>query len=80
MPGWLGRGGAFVSGAVTPQSAGDATVAASLATLTRARYGRAATMDGSVLDEALDAAMAAARRAASKHSWLSELVKRIRRG
>lgn len=80
VPGWLGRGGAFVSGAVTAQSATDATVAASLAALTRARYGRAATMDGSALDEALDAATAAARRAASKHSWLSELIRRIRRG
>jgi hypothetical protein len=77
VKGWLGRGGALVSGSATPQNVGDANLASSLQALSRARYGRAAgTLDGGALDEALDTAMAAARRAASEHSWMADLLKR----
>ncbi len=74
--GWLGRGGALVSGATTAQAAGDAAVADSLTAFSRARYGRGTALDGSALDEALDTAMTTARRAASRHSWLATLIRR----
>ncbi|HQZ39097.1 MAG TPA: hypothetical protein PLH72_08655 [Vicinamibacterales bacterium] len=76
IEGWLGRSGAFVSGSATPQSATDAAVSGSLLTLTRLRYGRGAAFDSGHLDQALDTALETARRAASEHSWLSELLKR----
>jgi hypothetical protein len=76
MKGLLGRGGALVSGSITPQSTKDAALASSLETFTRARYGRDSKLDSSALDEALEAATAAARRAASHHSWVAELMKR----
>ena len=72
----LGRGGAIVSGAATAQNTPDAAIADSLRTLTVARYGRAATVDGSALDEALDTAMTAAGRARAKHAWWKTLVSR----
>ena len=76
MKGWFGRGGALVSGSATPQNVADANLASSLLAFTRARYGRTDKLDGSALDEALDTAMAAARRAASEHSWLADLLRR----
>jgi hypothetical protein len=74
--GFLGRGGAYVSGSATPQTVGDANLASSLTTFTRVRYGRTGTLDGGTLDEALATAMAAARRAASEHSFVSDLFSR----
>jgi hypothetical protein len=76
MKGMMGRGGSLVSGSVTSQSTTDSAVASSLETFTRARYGRDPKLDGSALDEALEAAMAAASRTATAHSWLTELMKR----
>lgn len=77
VTGWLGRGGALVSGSATPQNVGDANLASSLLALSRARYGRAGgKLDRNALDEALETAMAAARRAAAEHSWYSDLLKR----
>jgi hypothetical protein len=76
VKGFLGRGAAYISGSATPQTVPDANLASSLATFTRARYGRAEQFDSSALDEALDTAIAAARRAASEHSWVAELLKR----
>lgn len=76
VKGRLGGAGALVSGSATPQNVADANLASSLLTFSRARYGRAGTLDGSALDEALDTAIGAARRARSEHSWLSELLKR----
>ena len=78
--GLLGRGGALVSGALTPQSVPDANVASALSALTRARYGRTDALDGSALDDALDNATVTARRAASEHSWMADLLKRKARG
>ena len=60
----------LVSGSATPQNVADANLASSLLTFTRARYGRNDELDGSALDEALETAIAAARRATSEHSWL----------
>jgi hypothetical protein len=51
-------------------------VAGSLETFTRARYGRDPKLDGGALDEALEAAIAAAGRSATAHSWLTEMMKR----
>jgi hypothetical protein len=76
VKGWFGRGAALVSGSATPQNVGDANLASSLLAFSRARYGRTDKLDGSALDEALDTAMAAARRASSEHSLLSDLVRR----
>jgi hypothetical protein len=76
VKGWLGRGGALVSGSATPQNVSDANLASSLLAFSRARYGRVDKLDGSALDEALDTALAAARRAASQHSWLNDLLRR----
>jgi hypothetical protein len=76
VTGFLGRGGAYISGSATPQTVPDANLASSLATFSRARYGRAEKFDSSALDEALDIAIAAARRAASEHSWLADLLRR----
>jgi hypothetical protein len=73
---FLGRGGAYVSGSATPQTVSDANIASSLAAFSRARYGRSEKYDGGTLDEALDTAIAAARRAASEHSLISDLLKR----
>jgi hypothetical protein len=78
--GGLGRRQSLVSGSATPQNVADANLASSLLTFTRARYGRTETLDSSTLDEALDTAMAAARRAASEHSWIADLLKRKARG
>lgn len=78
--GWLGRGGAFVSGSSTPQSTADTAVSGSLLAFTRARYGRTASFDSGTLDQALDTVIETARRVASEHSWLSELLKRKTRG
>lgn len=76
VKGWLGRAGALVSGSATPQNVTDANLASSLLAFSRARYGRAATIDGPALDDALDTAMAAAGRAKSEHSWLADLLRR----
>jgi hypothetical protein len=76
MKGWMGRGDSLVSGSVTPQSTTDTAVATSLETFTRARYGRDPQLDSSALDEALEAAMAAARRSATAHSWFTEMTTR----
>jgi hypothetical protein len=76
VKGRFGRGGALVSGSATPQNVGDANLASSLLAFSRARYGRNDKLDSSTLDEALDTAMAAARRASSEHSWLSDLLRR----
>ena len=78
--GLLGRGGALVSGSMTAQSVSDANVASSLLAFSAARYGRSDALDSSTLDDALDTAMATARRAASEHSWMAELLKRKARG
>jgi len=72
----LGRSGSLVSGSLTSQSTTDSAVAGSLETFTRARYGRDPKLDGSALDEALEAAIAAAGRSATAHSWLTEMMKR----
>lgn len=74
--GLLGRGGALVSGGATAQSTTDANVADSLLVLSRARYGRATTIDSSAMDAALDTATQTAKRAASAHSWFADLMKR----
>lgn len=74
--GLLGRGGALVSGSITPQNMPDANVASALTTFARARYGRGGALDSSALDEALDTATSTAKQAASAHSWLSDLLKR----
>jgi hypothetical protein len=74
--GWLGRGGALVSGAATTQSALDPSVAGGLLAFTRARYGRSSTLDSGALDQALEAATTAASKAASRHSWIAELRNR----
>ena len=76
VKGFLRRGGVYVSGSATPQTVPDANLASSLMAFSRARYGRAEKFDGSTLDEALDTAIAAARRAASEHSFISDLFKR----
>jgi len=76
VPGWLGRGGSLVSGSITPQSTIDTAVSSSLLAFTRARYGRGATIDDSTLDQALDTAVETAKRAASQHSWVADLLKR----
>jgi hypothetical protein len=76
MKGWMGRSGSLVSGSLTSQSTADSAVASSLETFTRARYGRDPKLDGSALDEALEAAIAAAGRSATAHSWLTEMMKR----
>lgn len=76
VTGLLGRGGALVSGGVTPQSVSDPTVAESLKTLSRARYGRGTDFDSSALDAALDTAVQTAKRAAAAHGWLATLMKR----
>lgn len=76
VKGWMGRGGALVSGWATPQNVSDANLASSLLAFSRARYGRTDKLDGGALDEALDTAIEAARRAASQHSWLNELISR----
>jgi hypothetical protein len=73
---WLGRGGVLVSGSATPQNVEDANLASSLLTFSRARYGRSDKLDGGALDEALETAMAAARRATSEHSWIADLLRR----
>lgn len=78
--GLLGRGGALVSGSLTPQSVPDANVASALLAFSRARYGRTDAFDGSALDDALDNATVTARRAASEHSWVADLLKRKARG
>jgi hypothetical protein len=74
--GLLGRGGALVSGSLTPENVPDTSVAGSLRAFSRARYGRGSSLDGSALDDALDNATVTARRAASAHSWMAELLKR----
>ena len=56
----------MVSGSLTSQSPIDSAVASSLETFTRARYGRDRRLDGSALDEALEAAIAAAGRTAHR--------------
>jgi hypothetical protein len=61
---------------MTSQTVTDPTVAESLLTFSRARYGRATTLDSSALDAALDTAMQTAKRAASAHSWIADLLKR----
>jgi hypothetical protein len=76
VSGLLGRGGALVSGGMTAQTVVDPTVAESLLTFSRARYGRATALDSSALDAALDTAMQTAKRAASAHSWIADLLKR----
>ena len=73
---FLGRGGAYVSGSATPQTVRDANLASSLTAFSRARYGRAEKFDSSTLDEALETAMTAAKRASSEHSFISDLFKR----
>ncbi|MGE3887723.1 MAG: hypothetical protein AB7H81_14915 [Vicinamibacterales bacterium] len=78
--GLLGRGGALVSGSLTPQRLPDANAASALMTFARARYGRGGALDSSALDEALDTATATAKQAASAHSWLADLLKRKARG
>jgi hypothetical protein len=78
--GLLGRGGALVSGSMTPQTISDANVAGALLAFTRARYGRSGSFDSSALDDALDNATVTARRAASEHSWMAELLRRRARG
>jgi hypothetical protein len=80
VAGLLGRGGAFVSGSVTAQTAGDEAVATSLRAFTVARYGRTPALDSSVLDAALDAAMVTASRAAAEQSWWKRLLARVTRG
>jgi hypothetical protein len=80
VKGLLGRGGAVVSGSATPQNVGDANIASSLLAFSRARYGRAGQFDSGTLDEALETAMGTARRAASEHSWITDLFKRKARG
>lgn len=76
VKGLLGRGGALISGSATSQNVSDANLASSLLAFSRARYGRSDKLDGSTLDDALETAMAAARRAASEHSWVADLLKR----
>ena len=76
VKGRLGRGGVLVSGSATPQTVDDANLASSLLVFSRARYGRNDKLDGSALDEALETAMAAARRATSEHSLISDLLRR----
>jgi hypothetical protein len=80
VKGLLGRGGAFVSGSVTSEIAGDEAVASSLRAFTVARYGRTPTYDASVLDAALDTAIATAGRAAAAQSWWKRLLARVTRG
>lgn len=79
VKGPLGRGGALVSGSVTPQTAGDGNIASSLQALGAARYGRADAADSLVLDEALQAAETTAARAASTHAWYRTLLTRAAR-
>jgi hypothetical protein len=76
VKGWLGRGGALVSGSATPQNVSDANLASSLLAFSRARYGRVEKLDGGALDDALDTALDAARRAGAEHSWLNDLLRR----
>ncbi len=76
----LGRAAALVSGSATAVTEPDAAIAGSLRVLTAARYGRTAALDSTALDEALDTAMATARRAASKYSWLTMLFARPAHG
>jgi len=76
VKGFLGRSGAYVSGSATPQTVPDANLASSLLAFSRARYGRAEKFDGGTLDEALDTAIAAAKRAASEHSFIADLFRR----
>jgi hypothetical protein len=79
-----------VSGATTARSlAGPAARTTSdvvtsdmdsaLLSLTRARYGRAETLDGSALDDALGTATRASARAAARHTWLAETLALIGR-
>ena len=47
---------------------------AALLSLTRARYGRVETFDGSALDEALATAARASDRVAARHTWIAETM------
>ncbi len=79
----FGRAGAWVSGSVTAESAGDVPgLADALRTLTVMRYGRPADggagPSGSAADEAVDTAIRISKQQASRHShvaeWLGHVV------
>jgi hypothetical protein len=48
---------------------------AALARLTSSRYGRSESLDGTGLDDAMDAVTRAAGRVASRHTWWAELLR-----
>ena len=74
--GLIGRRRVAVSAAVTAFALQDHPGAGDLdravTTLTAARYGRTDTFDHAALDDALNTVIAAADRAAARHTWLAE--------
>jgi hypothetical protein len=81
--GWLSRRSVAVSTAFAPRDAkaagtADGAIAPALATLTRARYGRDAGLDGAKLDAALDSLIQAAGHAASRHTRFAGAVRAVR--
>jgi hypothetical protein len=78
----FGRAGAWASGSVTAESAGDVPgLASALRTLTVARYGRpsegSAEPSSAAMDEAVDTAIRLAKQEASRHSHVSEWLGHI---
>ena len=70
--GGMGRAGAFVSGSVTPESAGAVPgLNDALRTLTLWRYGRSGEVSGSA-DEAVETAIRLTREQAARHSLVAE--------
>jgi hypothetical protein len=73
----FGRAPVFVSGSVTPESAGATPgLGDALRTLTIARYGRAEKID-SMADEAVATAVRVTREQRSAHSWLKEMAANV---
>ncbi len=86
--GWLVRRRVAVSGTTTPQGLHAARASAvgdlatiemdtALSSLTRARYGRDATLSGSGLDEALATAVHVTDRVSARHTWLAETLRSL---
>jgi hypothetical protein len=86
--GFVARRNIAVSGATTALSLAGATTGnaaavpdldAALLSLTRARYGRAETLDSSALDDALATATRARDRVAARHTVIAETLALLRR-
>jgi hypothetical protein len=79
--GLIGRRRIAVSSSATAQAVHDNPAAPDLedamTTFTAARYSRADSYNNGALDDALAAAMRAADRAASQHTWIADLVRSV---